>query len=407
MSQYQSFPGIRGNSKSIEKLKALRLPDLKDKRFLDVGCNEGFFCGFAFFDGASEVVGVDKSRRCIEQARKKFPECTFIQQSWEELPEGPFDVILLASALHYAEDQENLIRSLMQRLSEDGILVLEIGIAQPNKNDWVQVKRSIDQRVFPTQKKIASILSEFAWKKIGFSVSQDGDPVDRFCFHVRKRKPYVFLLMEPSASGKTTICRTVFRKSKIPVISGDGIYARLAAGNLSAPQKIKILVQEKFSSTDIGSLTEQIFKQGLETELIETWCKEGGYQDFVLDSYVPEEFQGTVQQILLNKGYIPVVLNWNMDKTITAPSEACRKAEQYVEFLSGNHEIQKNSTADDSYDKELTPGNSSGIQHNGQSSYIRKWRKLKKDPHNFFADAKNPVVRKLRFFFHTKNNDSK
>jgi hypothetical protein len=52
MTQYQSFPGVKGASESLAKLRALRLPSLQGKRFLDVGCNEGFFCGYARFDGA-------------------------------------------------------------------------------------------------------------------------------------------------------------------------------------------------------------------------------------------------------------------------------------------------------------------------------------------------------------------
>ena len=57
MAQYQTFPGKTGASRTAEKLKALLLPDLSGKRFLDVGCNEGFFCGFAKHCGAERSVG--------------------------------------------------------------------------------------------------------------------------------------------------------------------------------------------------------------------------------------------------------------------------------------------------------------------------------------------------------------
>src|SRR5688500_18131793 len=109
MAQYQSFPDAAGDSRTLEKLKALRLPSLHGKRFLDVGCNEGFFCGYARFDGAVRAVGVDHSAGFIARARRRYPDCEFFQQGWEHLPEGPFDVILLASALHYADDQPALV----------------------------------------------------------------------------------------------------------------------------------------------------------------------------------------------------------------------------------------------------------------------------------------------------------
>lgn len=42
---YQSFGRNQGASNSFEKLLALRIPDLNEKSFLDVGCNVGFSVG--------------------------------------------------------------------------------------------------------------------------------------------------------------------------------------------------------------------------------------------------------------------------------------------------------------------------------------------------------------------------
>lgn len=42
MPQYQSFPGASGDSRTLDKRKALAWPDLSGKSFLDVACNEGF-----------------------------------------------------------------------------------------------------------------------------------------------------------------------------------------------------------------------------------------------------------------------------------------------------------------------------------------------------------------------------
>ncbi len=113
MVQYQTFPEVPGDSSTFEKLKALRLPDLVGKRFLDVGCNEGFFCGYAKFAGATEAIGLDQSNMFIERAKRRFGNVRFLQQSWDALPDGEFDCVLLASALHYAEDQPDLIARLM------------------------------------------------------------------------------------------------------------------------------------------------------------------------------------------------------------------------------------------------------------------------------------------------------
>ena len=83
MAQYQSFPGAAGDSRSLDKLKLLHLPAMAGKRFLDVGCNEGFFCGYAAYLGALRSVGLDQSALFIERARAHFPRCEFIQSGFD------------------------------------------------------------------------------------------------------------------------------------------------------------------------------------------------------------------------------------------------------------------------------------------------------------------------------------
>src|SRR3546814_1596832 len=121
---------------------------------LEVGCNEGFFCGFAKFQGASRAVGIDQSRAFIERARARFPACEFHQQGWEQLSDGLFDVILLASALHYADDQAALMHRLVERLTPSGVLVLELGIARSEEHtSELQSLMRISYAVFCLKKK--------------------------------------------------------------------------------------------------------------------------------------------------------------------------------------------------------------------------------------------------------------
>jgi hypothetical protein len=103
----------------------------------------------------------------------------------------------------------------MDSLTDDGTLVLEIGLASSGKSEWVRVKRSIDERLFPSRGKLGEILDDYAWKIVGDSVQQAGDPLRRYVVHVRRQKPFVFLLLEPpAASGKTTLGRTLFAKGR-------------------------------------------------------------------------------------------------------------------------------------------------------------------------------------------------
>jgi SAM-dependent methyltransferase len=310
MAQYQSFPGAAGDSRTLDKLKALHLPDLAGRSFLDVGCNEGFFCGFAHFQKAQRSVGVDHSRPFIDRARRRFPGCEFHHQGWEALPTGPFDVILLASALHYAEDQPALIHRLVESLSADGLLVLELGIVSSAKNEWVKVKRGIDERVFPTMPKLREVLRDYAWKWMGPSVSQSGDPVPRHVVHISRRRPLAYLLLQPPAYGKTTIAASLFAPAHVPVVSGDQLVDQVAKGKLQATPALREAVARNYSPFAIDQNIQRVFDLGLAEELVHLWLNQSGGGDFALDVYVPVEHHATVERILGESGYLPVLLRW-------------------------------------------------------------------------------------------------
>lgn len=311
MAQYQSFPGAAGDSMTLDKLKALRLPSFAGKRFLDVGCNEGFFCGYAIYDGASRSVGLDQSALFIERARKHFPQCEFVQSSWDTLPEGPFDVILLASALHYAHDQAALIHTLVDCLAPDGVLVLELGIAPSPRSDWVKVTRGIDERDFPTMLKLREVLEPYAWKWMGPSISQGGDPVPRHVVHISRPRPLAYLLMQPPAYGKTSIARSLFVPAGVPVVSGDDVLLQIAKGNREAPDRLRRLVAEDYSPFRLDQLIRRAFNEGCGADLVGIWIEESGGGSFALDMYVPPEEHAHVAQTLDAAGYLPVTLNWD------------------------------------------------------------------------------------------------
>jgi len=341
--QYQSFPGVKGGSESSKKLTALRLPSLEGKRFLDVGCNEGFFCGYALFDGAERVVGMDKSASAIKKASHRFPQGEFVHQSWESLPDGNFHVITLLSALHYAEDQADLIHRLMERLADDGVLVLEISMAEGAADEWIRVKRSIDERYFPTRKKLGVILNNYAWKVIGHSVNQAGDPLQRYVVHVRKLKPYAWLLMQTPGSGKSTIARRLFAAARVPVISGDRTYLQITQGKFEISDTLRALVSESFTTASIDKVTDRVLKKGLAGELVELWSRQAGFRDFALDSYVPEAHRQSVKDALAGLGYFPVEAFWNVGAPITQTAEAANRASHYEAHL---RETMNNSPSD-------------------------------------------------------------
>lgn len=313
MAVYQSFPGEEGDSNSLAKLSCLNLPSLVDKSFLDVGCNEGFFCGYAHFEGANTVIGVDVNEDFIKLARLRFPRCRFKQMDWLQFLAGnsqKFDVIICISAIHYAKDQPELVRMLVEHLATDGVLVLEIGIAQENSPNvigspgpgWVKCERGIDQRLFPTWQGLREMLAPYAWKQVNESVQQGGDPLPRYVFHIRKMLPYGVFIFGEGSSGKTTVMRRLF--NHLHQIQGDGIwlrtfdatrYPRLAAiaSTCDSPYAINMLVDRAFADT-----TWQEYAM-LVAEL-------AAGKDFVFEGYIPKARQLEFIQKFTEFGYMPL-----------------------------------------------------------------------------------------------------
>ncbi|WP_409523315.1 methyltransferase domain-containing protein [Nitrincola sp. MINF-07-Sa-05] len=327
--QYQSFPGMKGGSESHDKLIAFRLPDLTGRKVLDVGCNEGYFCGYAHFAGASSVVGMDRSKEAIERASVRFPECRFLNQSWDSLPEDEFDLILLASALHYAEDQAELIHRLMGRLAPGGTFVLEVGIASSNESEWVLVDRSIDQCYFPSRSKLGEILQDYAWKIIGHSVKQQGDPVQRYVVHIKHMRPFAYLLMGTPGTGKSTIGRQLFGRADVHVVSGDGVFQQVANGAHEVSDLLRETISENFTTGTIDKTTERVYANGLIDELVHLWITLAGERDFAVDSFVPEKYQDELIRCIEKAGYIPVILSWHVEKSMSSAQGARERADSY------------------------------------------------------------------------------
>lgn len=210
---YQSFDNRPGGSKSKEKLERLKLPaDLTGKRVLDLGCNEGFFSIEAKRRGAAYVLGIDRNKKSVAEARERatqekldveFMACDFL-----DVPRGKFDVILLLSALHYAEDPKAVIRHIFDLLAPNGVFILECGVAEVAGRRMRRVLRSIDERYFPSMDLLREDwLDLFSVRTVGKSVPQAGDPIPRTVLHCVRHKPTVVFIHGPGSSGKSTLAR--------------------------------------------------------------------------------------------------------------------------------------------------------------------------------------------------------
>ena len=103
------------------------LPDLKNKKVLDLGCGYGNNCQKAIDLGASYVLGTDISKKMIELAKKinsnKNIEYKVIGMEDISKINMKFDIVISSLAIHYIKDYDKLLKDIYNLLNDDGILL--------------------------------------------------------------------------------------------------------------------------------------------------------------------------------------------------------------------------------------------------------------------------------------------
>ncbi len=324
----------QGSSRRNDRLKALRLPELAGRSFLDVRCDEGFFCGYALFQKASEVYGIDADERSISVGRERFPDARFLNDNWDNLPSRQFDVILCTAALHYAENQTALIERLVSHLSDTGVLVLEIGIHPGQETAWVEAERGTDTHLFATRSQIEKVLEKYAWRHVGPSVERVGDPVSCHVFHVSRRMPVAYLMMSEPASGKSTVSRGLFTSSEVELIQGDRLIHHIATGRRDDAPTIANAISTGYSVYRIAQAIESIVCCGLLESYVDCVVASASGRDFAYDGFIPPLARDSFASSLRQHGYMVVNLNWEPIGTRPSSIESASElATAYVAHL--------------------------------------------------------------------------
>ncbi len=133
------------------QLKPL-FPPLQGKRVLDLGCGYGWHCKYAAEQGAARVLGLDLSRKMIEEAKERNTEAQIeydvCGMEEYEYPEEQWDCVVSNLALHYIEDIETIFQKVYRTLKPGGVFLFNIehpvftaGVGQ----DWVYNKEGRPQ----------------------------------------------------------------------------------------------------------------------------------------------------------------------------------------------------------------------------------------------------------------------
>jgi SAM-dependent methyltransferase len=123
----RSVEGLDGAAEWAS-IRAL-LPDLKGKRVVDLGCGFGWFCRFAWQEGAAGVLGFDISENMLARAKATSDAAiSYAKADLEvlELPEASFDLAYSSLAFHYLKDLDALLARVHAALVTGGQLVFSI-----------------------------------------------------------------------------------------------------------------------------------------------------------------------------------------------------------------------------------------------------------------------------------------
>lgn len=102
-----------------------KIPNLKGKAVLCIGCGTGEECEHIKSLGAKRVVGIDISKERINFLKKINPNLEFYTMDMEKLyfSENSFDFIYSSLVLHYAKDWTKILNKVYKILKKDGIFL--------------------------------------------------------------------------------------------------------------------------------------------------------------------------------------------------------------------------------------------------------------------------------------------
>lgn len=131
-ANYSQMPRSIGGLNAAGEWQELRamLPDLRDKKVLDLGCGFGWHCRYASEQQAHSVVGVDLSENMLERARAMTDDekIKYRRLAIEDIDfaKGEFDVVISSLALHYVEQFAILSQKIHHCLAPGGTFVLSV-----------------------------------------------------------------------------------------------------------------------------------------------------------------------------------------------------------------------------------------------------------------------------------------
>ena len=133
-SFFEKYDELRINEKGLNandliEIPAFRkiVPDVKNKKILDLGCGYGENDRYYKDLGAKSVLGLDISTHMINMANKynKLKDIDYKVMAMEDISKinDKFDIVISSLAFHYIKDYNKLIKDIYNLLNKDGYLI--------------------------------------------------------------------------------------------------------------------------------------------------------------------------------------------------------------------------------------------------------------------------------------------
>jgi trans-aconitate 2-methyltransferase len=123
--QYLQFEHER-TQPSIDLVARIPLED--PKTIIDIGCGPGNSTQILRKRWPqADIIGLDKSEKMIERARRDYPDQTWIVGDASTLaPDRKYDLVFSNAAIHWIQDHHRLVPRLFQIVARDGILAIQV-----------------------------------------------------------------------------------------------------------------------------------------------------------------------------------------------------------------------------------------------------------------------------------------
>lgn len=289
---------------AFNRVSSLKLPNGKNKYFF-ISREEKEIEDFLTFEGAVKTDSLEESDIIIINEKDLF--------------NGIFHLSNLKS---FIDDNKLLIFTAIIASGTNKELVN----FSSNKHD--------EPKKIPTLPLIVQELEGLAYKSFRGVNKSEHEDVKTLVFHARKRRPYVYLLMGPPSTGKSTISKNLFNAQKVEIINGDKAYNDVFREKTKTTIGMLSIIKKEFRGNRIKPMVEKILNEGYGEDIVDLWISlSKDNRDLAIDSYIPEKHQKKIIDAFLERGYFPVSIKSHPSENLTTRSFGKKR---YVSYLGSN-----------------------------------------------------------------------